>query len=31
VSKRDIAARTPQASRQDVTLVAKVKLKNVPR
>jgi len=31
VSKRDIAARTPQASRQDATLVAKVKLKNVPR
>jgi type II secretory pathway pseudopilin PulG len=31
VSKRDIAARTPAASRQDVTLVAKVKLKNVPR
>jgi len=31
VSKRDIAARTPPASRQDATLVAKVKLKNIPR
>jgi len=31
VSKRDLAARSPEASRQDVTLVAKVKLKNVSR
>ncbi|UCH34224.1 MAG: type II secretion system protein [Armatimonadota bacterium] len=31
VSKRDRAARKPEASRQDVSLVAKVKLKNVPR
>jgi hypothetical protein len=31
VAKRDVAARTPEASRQEVSLVAKVKLKNVPR
>jgi len=31
VSKRDIAARTPKAARQEVTLAAKVRLKNVPR
>jgi prepilin-type N-terminal cleavage/methylation domain-containing protein len=31
VSKRDVAARTPKAARQDVTLAAKVRLKNVPR
>jgi hypothetical protein len=31
VSKRDIAARSLAASRQDVTLVAKVKIQNVPR
>jgi prepilin-type N-terminal cleavage/methylation domain-containing protein len=31
VSKRDIAARSLGAARQDVTLVAKVKIQNMPR